>query len=98
MEERITNNYSENNVNSIQILEYKQEYAKHFKTLNLEWLTEHFVPEESDLDILSNPENHIIKQKGQVFFIQDKNRIIGILFNLVAFSIFDLFRTHAVHH
>ena len=46
---------------SVKISEYNPKYKKYFKTLNYVWLKEYFSIEPHDEEILSDPQNKIIK-------------------------------------
>ncbi|OEK08697.1 GNAT family N-acetyltransferase [Flavivirga aquatica] len=59
------------------IILYKNEYAKHFYNLNIEWLKTYFYVEPYDEEVLSNPETHIINKGGHIFFARLNNTIVG---------------------
>ena len=53
---------------AVKVLEYTPELAKHFKTINSEWIDDMFVMEDSDLEILNNPQEIVIEQGGKIYF------------------------------
>lgn len=62
---------------SVEILQYQSEYRAEFKRLNVEWLEKHFYVEKIDDDILSNPEEYILKPGGFIFFAKCGDEIVG---------------------
>ena len=62
-----------------EIINFKNEYKKHFYDLNIEWLNEFFLVEDYDQKILSNPQKHIINNGGSVFFVKKDKKIIGVV-------------------
>lgn len=61
----------------IEIIPYDPAYAPDFKRLNVEWLEVYFYVEAIDEEVLSNPEKHILKAGGEVFFARLDDEIIG---------------------
>jgi GNAT superfamily N-acetyltransferase len=61
----------------IKIVEFDAAYAADFKRLNLIWLERHFQVEPLDLEVLSNPEEAIIKPGGMVFFALVDGAVVG---------------------
>ncbi len=61
----------------IDIIDYSDELKEHIKTLNYEWLEEHFYVEEGDEVSLSNPKEHIIDKGGFIFYARYGNEIVG---------------------
>ncbi|KAA5825647.1 GNAT family N-acetyltransferase [Algibacter amylolyticus] len=59
------------------IIPFKNQYAKDFYTLNIEWLKTFFYVEPYDEEVLSNPEKYIINKGGHIFFAKANNAIIG---------------------
>lgn len=54
----------------VKILEFSPERAQYFESINREWINEMFAIEESDREILENPEKVVIKQGGKIYFAQ----------------------------
>src|SRR5688500_16687109 len=64
-------------MNSIQIIEYKDQHKQVFKTLNAEWLERYNLLESHDLEILNDPRGTILESGGFIFLASDNNQIIG---------------------
>ncbi|MDF3025841.1 MAG: GCN5-related N-acetyltransferase [Fluviicola sp.] len=62
---------------SIEIIDYSDELKEYIKTLNYEWLEEHFYVEEGDEISLSNPKEHILDKGGFIFYARYNNEIVG---------------------
>ncbi|MAW94141.1 MULTISPECIES: GNAT family N-acetyltransferase [unclassified Leeuwenhoekiella] len=58
---------------------YKPEYAEAFKILNLHWLEKYFVVEPHDKEVLSDPEQFIIKPGGEIIVVKYKNIVAGVV-------------------
>jgi len=61
----------------LKIVEFDPEYAGQFKRLNLVWLERYFLVEPIDIDVLSNPEETIIKPGGMIFFALLDGAVVG---------------------
>ena len=61
----------------MQIVSWKPEYSEEFRDMNLYWLEEFFWVEPHDEDVLGNPKKFIIDPGGMIFFVKDKDLIIG---------------------
>lgn len=64
-------------IHDIEIVTYKNEFAKDFYELNVEWLQTYFYVEPYDEDVLSKPEKHIINKGGHIFFAKMDNKVVG---------------------
>ena len=62
---------------AVEIIDYQSQYKEAFKLLNYEWLEKYFYVEKIDSDILSEPEQHIIKKGGYIFFAKHNDDIVG---------------------
>jgi ribosomal protein S18 acetylase RimI-like enzyme len=62
---------------SIEIIDYSDELKEYIKTLNYEWLEEHFYVEEGDEISLSNPKENIIDKGGFIFYARYNTEIVG---------------------
>ncbi|HUQ67742.1 MAG TPA: GNAT family N-acetyltransferase [Flavitalea sp.] len=51
---------------SIEIVDYKPEYAKAWHDLNLAWISEIYVVEDDDRAVLTDPETHLLKNGGAI--------------------------------
>lgn len=74
---RISEDIKKKQRNNIEIIEFENKYAPHFKTLNYEWLKKYFWVEKEDEEILSNPEKEIINQGGFIFFAKENDEVLG---------------------
>ncbi|WP_081411191.1 GNAT family N-acetyltransferase [Tenacibaculum ovolyticum] len=64
-------------MNTLEITNYKNEYASHFYNLNIEWLKSFFYVEAYDEEVLSNPDKYIIDKGGHIFFAKINNEVVG---------------------
>ena len=56
---------------------FKSEYSTKFYDLNIEWLEKYFCVEDYDKEVLSRPEEYIIKKGGIILFAEYNNDIVG---------------------
>ena len=61
----------------IEIIPFDPKYSADFKNLNLDWLNRYFRVEPHDDEVLGDPEKHIIKPGGIIFFAREGKRILG---------------------
>lgn len=61
----------------MKIVKYKAEYQKHFERLNKAWLNKYFQLEPLDEKLLSQPEESILRNGGQILFAEHQRQIIG---------------------
>jgi GNAT superfamily N-acetyltransferase len=61
----------------VKITSFKNEYAKDFYELNIEWLKTYFYVEPFDEEVLSNPQDYIINKGGHIFFFLLHNEVVG---------------------
>ncbi|MDY0779993.1 bifunctional helix-turn-helix transcriptional regulator/GNAT family N-acetyltransferase [Tenacibaculum sp. IB213877] len=66
-----------NNSSNLEIVTYKNSYAKNFYDLNIEWLTTYFYVEPYDEEVLSKPEKYIVNKGGHIFFAKLNNEVVG---------------------
>jgi ribosomal protein S18 acetylase RimI-like enzyme len=62
---------------AIEIIEFKEELAKHFTHLNLAWVKKFFVVEPMDEKILSEPKANIIDKGGYIYFAKVDDEVAG---------------------
>jgi GNAT superfamily N-acetyltransferase len=63
---------------SIVVAAYRPELAPAFAALNRAWIEQFFRMEETDLEMLDDPDGHIISTGGQIFFaLAQGNEPIG---------------------
>jgi len=77
MHERVMRRIKRRQLEEVQIVDYKPQFKRYFKSLNLEWLREHFAVEEEDRKLLSDPHGRVVKAGGFVFFARLGGRIVG---------------------
>ena len=63
--------------NRVEIIPYKEEYASHFRDLNLEWLETYFYVEEHDKEVLNNAKSYILDNDGYIFFAVYNGEVAG---------------------
>ena len=63
--------------NTVAIIPFSTAYKEAIKTLNLEWLQNHFRVEPKDEIVLSDPQGQIIDKGGMIFYAKYKNEIVG---------------------
>ena len=68
---------SSERADEIVIEPFKPEYREQFMRLNLEWLEKYFHVEPHDLEVLYDPEDHIIEPGGEIFFAKLNGNIVG---------------------
>jgi len=61
----------------VEVTRYSSELAKHFESLNREWIEEYFVIEEADRVIFADPFKQIVEPGGQVFFVVSEGEVLG---------------------
>ncbi|MFT4698003.1 MAG: DNA-binding MarR family transcriptional regulator [Flavobacteriaceae bacterium] len=62
---------------AIRIIPFDKQYATHFYELNVDWLEKYFYVENYDREVLSKPQQYIIKPGGHIFFAVQNNEILG---------------------
>lgn len=77
--------------NQLEIIPYSPKYLKDFKDLNIAWLEKYFWVEPHDQEVLGNPEKYIIDPGGNIFFVRERERIIGtVALMKIAEDVFEL--------
>lgn len=63
----------------IQIVRFDSEliYQEQFRQLNIDWISQFFVVEPSDLQVLDHPQTYIMDRGGSVFIAFDHNAVVG---------------------
>ncbi|MDY6068888.1 MAG: hypothetical protein SPI34_04125 [Opitutales bacterium] len=56
------------NSDTIEIVEYKDEYKEFFVSLNKAWITRYFKKESVDEKVFANPKAEIVEKGGFIFF------------------------------
>ena len=75
--DRISSRIKKRQYDAIQIVEFKPELARYFKTLNYAWLKKYHKVEAPDKKLLEDPKGRIIAGGGMVIFALLDNEIIG---------------------
>ncbi len=58
-------------------IEYRDEFAKDFASINYAWLNEYFRIEPQDRKVLENPVKEVIEPGGQIFFALVDGKAVG---------------------
>jgi len=61
----------------LEIVDYRPAYKKHFRSLNEEWIREHFEIEKEDISILGDPMGRIVRRGGSVLFALWDGEVAG---------------------
>ncbi|HVR41436.1 MAG TPA: GNAT family N-acetyltransferase, partial [Thermoanaerobaculia bacterium] len=61
----------------IEIVGYRPEFREAFESLNREWLERYALIEPVDVEHLQKPEEHILRDGGQVFFAVQGSAVVG---------------------
>jgi len=77
MYERITRRIKEHQFRKVEIIDYRPQLKKYFRSLNLEWLKEYFEVEKEDEELLSSPYEKIIKPGGFILFTRLDGKVVG---------------------
>jgi GNAT superfamily N-acetyltransferase len=64
-------------MNNIKILEYKSEHQPWFERLNRAWIERFFVMEAIDIEVLQDPDRHIISKGGSIIMACLDDTIVG---------------------
>ena len=75
--ERVMRRVKRRQLDRVEITDYKPQFKRYFKSLNLEWLEEYCSVEETDERLLSDPHGKIIKAGGFVLFARLDGKIVG---------------------
>jgi GNAT superfamily N-acetyltransferase len=62
---------------TVNIIPYQAEYQPWFEKLNRVWIEKYFWMEPIDFEVLSKPDDHILKQGGFIFMAHYENEIAG---------------------
>jgi GNAT superfamily N-acetyltransferase len=61
----------------LMIVEFEAHHGEAFKELNVAWIIQSFVMEESDTIVLNDPHEHILKNGGAILIAVYKNEFVG---------------------
>jgi putative acetyltransferase len=59
------------------IISYRPELALDFARLNRAWLERYFTVEPLDEEYLSDPDGHIMRPGGEIFFVVEDEHVLG---------------------
>lgn len=59
------------------IVTYRPEYKKVFERLNRDWIEQYFHMESRDLEVLGDPETHILRDQGEILFLLHNGEPVG---------------------
>ncbi len=62
---------------NIDIIEYSSKYKNEFSTLNIEWIEQHWKPEEADYKALNDPEAYILNTGGFIYLALYNGELVG---------------------
>jgi len=62
---------------NIEIIQYKDKFAKDFHDLNIDWLEKYFYVEAHDKEVLENAKKYIIDNDGYIFFALLNGKVAG---------------------
>ncbi|MHC4943458.1 MAG: bifunctional helix-turn-helix transcriptional regulator/GNAT family N-acetyltransferase [Planctomycetota bacterium] len=77
MYERVLKRMNIQPAETIEIVDYRPAYKKHFMALNRRWLEEHFTMEKPDQAILTDPNGRIIRKGGAILFALRDGETVG---------------------
>lgn len=77
MLKRLTESMMDELLDDIEIVPFRPGLAKHFKELNLQWMSKSVKIEERDEQMLSNPSKLIVRPGGALLFADLNARIVG---------------------
>jgi GNAT superfamily N-acetyltransferase len=58
------------NNRSVKIVNYKPFHHEAFRDINIEWISEKFVVEDIDREVLDNPDKHILNEGGYILMAE----------------------------
>ncbi len=61
----------------VKIIDYNPKYANDFAEINFQWLEKYFYIEDYDREVLTHPEQYILKPGGHILFAQLQGKIVG---------------------
>lgn len=61
----------------VQIVSHSEAYGKAFAQLNTAWIKKYFDLEEHDLEVLRNPQKHILHEGGLIYYVLYKNKPVS---------------------
>lgn len=62
---------------TMEIVDYRPAFKKHFRALNEQWLAEHFDVEPADEKLLADPNGRILRRGGHILFALQRGEVVG---------------------
>jgi len=76
--ERVMHRVKRRELERVEIMDYKPQFKRHFRSLNLESRQEYYSVEDADERLLPAPHGKIIKARGIALFARLDGKIVGI--------------------
>src|SRR4051812_16729588 len=64
-------------IGAVTVVTYREEFRAAFEELNRDWIETHFVLEEADREVFSDPEAAVLATGGQIFFVLEGDDVQG---------------------
>ncbi|MBD8487534.1 GNAT family N-acetyltransferase [Echinicola sp. CAU 1574] len=61
----------------VKVIPYQPALQPYFESINKAWIKEHFTLEPVDIEVLEDPQLHIIDQGGAILFAELEGQILG---------------------
>jgi len=61
----------------VRIVDFEEQYAGDFCTINMQWLETYFYVEDYDKEVLSKPQEYILDKGGHIFFALLDEKVVG---------------------
>ncbi len=61
----------------LEIIDYEETHQAFFERLNRTWIERYFWMEAIDFEVLQEPKEHIIRNKGKILMARYDNKIVG---------------------
>jgi len=74
---RVKEKMMETLIQNLEFVEYNPHYNKEFKRLNEDWLEKYLEITAHDRQMLTKPDDHIIKKGGKIFMLLSKGKVLG---------------------
>ena len=78
MYERVKEVKAKREKSEIKIVKYDDSYHNAFKMLNREWIEKFWKLEPHDIEVLENPDKHILNKGGQIFVAVYRGKAVGV--------------------
>jgi GNAT superfamily N-acetyltransferase len=62
---------------SARVVDFEKPHRDAFRDLNVEWITTHFALEDTDREVLDDPEHAILLRGGSILMAEDGGEIVG---------------------